>query len=825
MSLAHASVSVLRTCLVKAVRGADAFALRLLQRTEYALEQTLSSGLTSSRQDVLSAALHNLQQHRASIINSFPQNLLEALVLSARQPFSFSAQTLDAGSGQYLPLTAMAESASRQIKAEHKIVQLVSPQVELALADLDALMSGAQGFEFAQPECNPLRLENYVRALSQSLTALQPATEVADCWREFMAQQLGGLLASEYARTANLLRQQGVQLARYGASVDAPPQCLLTLRLLQEMATDLRWIDDQHLTIPQALRDSMLADWPMAESSPTTATPPSHASAHASESAFLPASVAMQTLDQGLKPGWTSYSASALQTTRQPWVSSAMSGLRAVQATQAPIPLIHSRTLQRMMSHMTSDGRLLPAVQKVLRQLEPALHQLVMSDSAFFEDRMHPARQLLDELTARSLWFSSESALGFAHFIAVADAAANQLTRLTQVNAAMFAQALQYMREQWPPEGRMSGIAALGIQALQADHEDSTQQGLMNSALGLVDRQMVSAAIEQAPPNAAQLGKMIRSLPSAKGVPEDILDFVTGPWAEVISQAQQQAQPGQERDPGGYLALVPSLLWSVSPQASSNVSRLVAIAPKLQRRLARGLRSVGRSDVEIAALAARLGGLQQRVLDTAQVLSRSPEMQRDTRIGGVDELPSMLGGLDEDAESAHAAFEASLPVLTEMMDVVFEFAPEPEVKPVPRQFAKSASEPVYRSELQVQRDSQPDFQSEFNPAPVMLEAVEVLDSAVVAAPMLDLPVSVQLQPLQQVPNQTPNQASTSEWTLGTWVELRNERQQLRTKLTWVSPQQSLFLFTAEDGSTQSMTRRMRDKLLEQGQLRRLEAIA
>ncbi|QXZ08417.1 DUF1631 domain-containing protein [Comamonas sp. Y33R10-2] len=813
MSLAHASVSVLRTCLVKAVRGADAFALRLLQRTEYALEQTLSSGFSSSRQDVLSAALHNLQLHRSSIINSFPQNLLEALILSARQPFSFSAQTLDAGSGRYLPLTAMAESASRQIKAEHNLVQLVSPQVELALADLDALMSGAQGLEFAQPECNPLRLENYVRALSQSLTALQPAMEVADCWREFMAQQLGGLLASEYARTASLLRQQGVQPARYGVSLDSPPQCLLTLRVLQEMASDLRWIDNQHFTIPQALTDSMLAGWPMSE---PAAAP---ASVHASESAFLPTSVAMQGADQGLKPGWTSYSASALQTTRQPWVSSAMGGLRAVQATQAPIALIHSRTLQRMMSHMTSDGRLLPAVQQVLHQLEPALHQLVRSDSAFFEDRMHPARQLLDELTARSLWFSSESALGFAHFIAVADAATKQLASLVQVNAAMFAQALQYVREQWPPEGRMSGIAALGI---QADHEDSTQQGLMHSVLGLVDRQMVSAAIEKTPPNAVQLGKMIRSLPSAKGVPEDILDFVTGPWAEVISQAQQQAQPSQERDPGGYLALVPSLLWSVSPQASLDVSRLVAIAPRLQRRLARGLRSVGRSDVEIAALAARLGSLQQRVLDTAQVLSRSPEAHSDTSTDLFDELPSMFGGLDEDAESAHAAFEASLPVLTEMMDVVFEFAPEPEVKPVTRHVAKSVPEPVYKPELQVQ--PQPDF----SPAPMMLEAVELLESAVAAAPAPVLSASVQSQHHHQVSNQepvqAPVQASTSEWTLGTWVELRNERQQLRTKLTWVSPQQSLFLFTAEDGSTQSMTRRMRDKLLEQGQLRRLEAI-
>lgn len=54
------------------------------------------------------------------------------------------------------------------------------------------------------------------------------------------------------------------------------------------------------------------------------------------------------------------------------------------------------------------------------------------------------------------------------------------------------------------------------------------------------------------------------------------------------------------------------------------------------------------------------------------------------------------------------------------------------------------------------------------------------------------------------------------------MELSNARQSIRTQLTWVSPQQTLFLFTATDGSTQSMTRRMRDKLLAQGQLRRVD---
>lgn len=759
MSLAHASVSVLRTCLVQAVRGADAFALRLLQRTEYALEQSLSTGFHPARRDVLGAALHNLQQHRASVISSFPQNLLEALVLSARQPFSFSAQTLDTVNGRLLPLAAMAESANRQLKAEHKLVQMVEPQVELALADLDALMSGAQGLESARPECNPLRLQNYVRALSQSLTAVQPATEVADCWHEFMSQQLGSILASEYSRTANLLRQHGVQPARYGADRDTRSQCLLTLRLLQELASDLRWIDDSRCTVPQSLTDSMLASW--SETEPAVMAP---------------------MHDLGLEPGWTSYSANALQTSQQPWVPSVLGGLRPAQPSQAPSALIQMRTLHRMMSHMTSDGRLLPPVQRILLQLEPVLSQLVSQDAAFFEDRLHPARQLLDELTARSLWFASESALGFAHFIAVAEVAANQLAGAGAASAHMFAQVLQFVREQWPPEGRMSHIAALGQ---QAEAEQSTRPGLMSSALGLLDGQIVGS-IERIKPDALQLAQMIRSLPSAKGVPEDILDFVTGPWAGVIAQAQQRAEPGQERDPGGYLALVPSLLWSVSPQAAQDMTRLVELAPKLQRRLARGLRSVGRTDVEIAALAARLGSLQQRALDMAANRIGSNDL---VRAGVPGESPSVLAGQQGAAETVRARLDITLPVLTdrvEDMPAVTVVAQETQTRA-----AYDSSRPVFKTTPQ-----------------------KTVGAAVASSPMPAQAVMGQGRPEEAV-----------EWPLGTWVELCNERQQLRTKLTWVSPQQSLFLFTAEDGSTQSMTRRMRDKLLIQGQLRRLEAIA
>ena len=57
------------------------------------------------------------------------------------------------------------------------------------------------------------------------------------------------------------------------------------------------------------------------------------------------------------------------------------------------------------------------------------------------------------------------------------------------------------------------------------------------------------------------------------------------------------------------------------------------------------------------------------------------------------------------------------------------------------------------------------------------------------------------------------------FVIGAWLELTTHRKVVRTQLTWTSPQKTLFLFTGADGSTQSMTRRMRDKLAADGALR------
>ncbi len=66
---------------------------------------------------------------------------------------------------------------------------------------------------------------------------------------------------------------------------------------------------------------------------------------------------------------------------------------------------------------------------------------------------------------------------------------------------------------------------------------------------------------------------------------------------------------------------------------------------------------------------------------------------------------------------------------------------------------------------------------------------------------------------------TKSAAHGLEMNVGTWVNLLVEDQWERTQLSWIGSHGNLFLFTNAYGHTQSMTRRLLDKLVARGSLR------
>ena len=83
---------------------------------------------------------------------------------------------------------------------------------------------------------------------------------------------------------------------------------------------------------------------------------------------------------------------------------------------------------------------------------------------------------------------------------------------------------------------------------------------------------------------------------------------------------------------------------------------------------------------------------------------------------------------------------------------------------------------------------------------------------------------VQIQEADE-PDKSLESASSSDvmpdddLPLGSWVELLVDGNWVRTQLTWASPHGTLYLFTSAVGTSQSMTRRSRDRLVAAGNLR------
>ena len=85
----------------------------------------------------------------------------------------------------------------------------------------------------------------------------------------------------------------------------------------------------------------------------------------------------------------------------------------------------------------------------------------------------------------------------------------------------------------------------------------------------------------------------------------------------------------------------------------------------------------------------------------------------------------------------------------------------------------------------------------------------------------DLPAPPVVAPVELLPMPEMPSALPMEFTLqvGAWVEMRIKDVWVRAQLSWASPHGTLFLFTSAYGSTQSMTRRSRDRLLANGTMR------
>ena len=184
----------------------------------------------ASERDDISAAWRALIKHKSVWADQYPIRLLEAfnagisttaraalmsdgiLVSEPAEKVSTSAvgtqSSLDS-------LKLVADADVTQAIESSRLLQQILPAVEQPLAELDKLISSAQGLSNVRPELNPLRPEIFATTLREVIYSTSVDAAVSSLWIRHLAPALGRELKQVYERAVNQLELADVQEASY----------------------------------------------------------------------------------------------------------------------------------------------------------------------------------------------------------------------------------------------------------------------------------------------------------------------------------------------------------------------------------------------------------------------------------------------------------------------------------------------------------------------------------------------------------------------------------------------------------------------------------
>jgi hypothetical protein len=426
--------------------------------------------------------------------------------------------------------------------------QEVLSAVDDALPALDALVSTLLGWRTIQPGLNPIRPDVFVRALQKSLSEHVPQSELREILIAPAAGLLGVNLRKLYRELADWLRSTGVEPAvplggrttkGSGASgstvTDTVAKTLLTLDKLRKLLAG-------DFDTPPPKQDFLYT---------------------------VPASMAMLQ-DQKQVDALVKRLEQRPKATPAP--SAPVDMLAQQGKPQAPPQRIGEQlgeeVVRLMFDNLAQDSRLLPSFKRQLRAMEPAVHKLAKQDSRFFSDRTHPARQVLERITQRSLAYSSETDPGWPGFMRTVEDSAKWLDSKV-IDADTFGELLDNLHKQWG--GEDEGVKHRREEAARA-------------LLHAEQRNLLAQKL------AAEFMQSLEGLEVA----DFIRDFLKNSWAQVVAQEQLACTDGTS-DPHGYRALVDDLIWSVQKSTAQRgrARRLVQMIPGLLAKLREGLARLG----------------------------------------------------------------------------------------------------------------------------------------------------------------------------------------------------------------------------------------
>ena len=748
-------------CLKQVSDGGPALMSALIADARNALVSRTAALV--ARSDPMLEAMTALEQHEPALRASLRLQLQR--VLEQRGPDTAAAPAPELRANQ---MTLMDDVQVQEGLELARAQQATLAEVDLPLTELNALISTVQGWKTVQPERNPLRPASFILALKQAYRHMPVSQTQRVHWLELTTPPLGHHLLAIYARVLTLLKAADTRPAAFSVTAAPPTQAprARVRRTRRHRDRGSSAMQNEELLLLEELwrliMDEAATDLP-ASAATATAVEPTAASAGNGEAddedeptlpAALEALQDMQLVDV------------AMQRLRDRSATAERSGVATAEANATQLAQLDGSDLYQtlcgmahgagqllgleaarlMVEQKVDDNRLQPAVRQALLALESPLLRLAMVDPRLFSDKQHPARVLLDAIVEQALRYAHPDSPGYAMFVQQLGLVIEELKVVPIDNADPFALCLATLRQQW--EAQQQKEYAQSEQSRSGQQRDEQRKRL-----------------------AAKIAQEILQRDDAADVPEDLLQFACGPWAQVIAQGQlaqvdTDAQgPMSLRASSGRddMALVQDLFWSVTPQrVGADSRRLIKMIPGLLARIRAGLRSIQYPEATINAFLDRLMPLHQdgiaRASAEAQIQAEARQQARqlpgkDTTAPGPAQSPG------HDTSRGQASDGASLLDHLDFEDSIQSF---------------SAS---------IQHEH-----SGLAPLPPQVASL-------------------------------PPGSDAFSLEMGSWVEVSGDGFRMQARLQSVSPNGEMFMFTTPTGRNQTMTREMIDDAIRSGRLK------
>lgn len=605
----------LQACLEAVLEQGPQLIDEVLAGLKLALLPVNGKASAAGEDPLVRKTIEELMEDAPALKQSFAEHL-RTYVFGGQSSRHAARQTLRFEDFQFLDsdqIDANIEFA-QSLQAVQQAVQDVQPM-------LNAMVSHLLGWSSVLPHLNPLKPDTFVHALREALEECIPERTARGAVMHLAAGLLGVNLHHLYREVTEWLRSLGIEPVHMAtnastglwnpdnAAQSTVVRTMLSLDRLRRLLSgeldpnpsSAARLDFSH-TIPasfEALQDMKLVE-PMMK----------RLSERASK-----AVAAMRKLAEPEPPVVVDMLAAESE---------------SVQRKKLGVQLGREVVLL-MLDNLMQDSRLLPGVRASLKALEPELVALSQQDGRLFSERQHPARLFLDRMTHRSLAFSTPQAPGYDHFQNAFDKAVSQI-KASAGDAAAFRKVLLALEETWGLEEadqhKRASVAARGL--LQAEQRNLLAQRL-----------------------SQEFAQRLQGLK----VPDMVVTFLRGPWAQVVAQAQINFADGST-DPGGYQGLVDDLIWSVQLRLTRrNRPRLVQMVPDMLVKMRRGLELISYPSSRMTAFFNALIAYHEQVFDGTRPAPGAPATSQADAASAPMPGAEAAGGLwVADSEAADSGY-------------------------------------------------------------------------------------------------------------------------------------------------------------------------